>query len=48
MKATKATKKPPAGNLFSSPKKPKKATVNLGPNFGVMTHQLPEHAPRKI
>jgi len=36
------------GNLLSPPKKPKVDKPNLGPTFGVRTHQLPLHAPRKV
>ena len=35
------------GNLLSAPKQPKKDKPNLGLNWGVKTHQLPQHAPKK-
>ena len=45
----KTVKKPTksVGNLLSAPKKPKVDKPNLGPNWGVKTHQLPQHAPKK-
>ena len=48
VKKTQPTKKKSVGNLLSAPKKPKVDKPNLGPNWGVKTHQLPQHAPRKV
>jgi len=47
-KKSKLTKTKSVGNLLSAPKQPKKDRPNLGPTFGVKTHQLPQHAPRKV